>query len=270
MPKLLDVLYVVLLAVVLPLFDYLVSWPKFRLKLQADPARARRQLWPEHMPWQWALVGVGALLWLFYDRSWSSFGFSVPAGWRLWVSIVLILLLVAYNGYSAATVVRSSEARASVRKQFFGEIAAVMPHTRTEMYWFAGVSLTAGFCEEFLFRGYFIWVFTPWLGWWGAAALSVLIFATGHVYQGRHGVLRTGVVGVLFTLVVATLDSLWPAIVLHFLLDLGMGLIAWLALREGPSNQVTERNVTNGVSSEGKKWCLVFSFWSLIEFSCAL
>ncbi|MCI0376926.1 MAG: CPBP family intramembrane metalloprotease [Gemmataceae bacterium] len=48
------------------------------------------------------------------------------------------------------------------------------------MYWFGGVSLTAGFCEEFLFRGYFIWVFAPWLGWWGAAALSVLIFAILH------------------------------------------------------------------------------------------
>jgi hypothetical protein len=32
---------------------------------------------------------------------------------------------------------------------------------------------------------------------------------------------------------VAILGSLWPAIALHALIDLGSGMIAWLALREG-------------------------------------
>ena len=86
------------------------------------------------------------------------------------------------------------------------------------MYWFGGVSLTAGFCEEFLFRGYFIWALAPWLGWWGAAALSLLIFASGHAYQGWNGALRTGIVGAIFTLVVAIFGSLWPAIALHALM----------------------------------------------------
>lgn len=48
-----------------------------------------------------------------------------------------------------------------------------------------------------------------------------------------RGVLRTGIVGTFFTLVVAVFGSLWPAIALHALLDLGQGVIAWLALREG-------------------------------------
>ncbi len=101
------------------------------------------------------------------------------------------------------------------------------------MYWFGGVSLTAGFCEEFLYRGYFVWVISPWLGWWGAAALSVPFFAIGHAYQGWNGVLRTGMVGAFFMLVVAIFGSLWPAIALHALIDLGQGMMAWLVLREG-------------------------------------
>ena len=52
-------------------------------------------------------------------------------------------------------------------------------------------------------------------------------------YQGWNGVLRTGMVGALLTLVVAILGSLWPAIALHALIDLGSGMIAWPALREG-------------------------------------
>ena len=113
-----------------------------------------------------------------------------------------------------------------------GKLAAFLPHTRPELSSFVGVSLTAGFCEEFLFRGYFVWALGPWLGWWGAAALSVPFFAALHAYQGGAGAIRTGVVGLLLTLVVATFDSLFPAIALHALVDVGTGVIAWLALRE--------------------------------------
>jgi hypothetical protein len=52
------------------------------------------------------------------------------------------------------------------------------------------------------------------------------------VYQGWNGALRTGVVGAFFTLVVGIFNSLWPAIALHALVDLGAGMMAWLALRE--------------------------------------
>jgi membrane protease YdiL (CAAX protease family) len=145
-----------------------------------------------------------------------------------------VLLLVLYYGRTAALVARSSRAKARVRKQL-GKLNGMLPHTGLELYWFVGVSLTAGFCEEFLFRGYFIWAFAPWLGWWGAAALSVPIFASLHAYQGWIGALRTGVVGVLFTLVVAVFGSLWPAIALHALVDVGAGMIAWPALREEPA-----------------------------------
>jgi membrane protease YdiL (CAAX protease family) len=228
-----DLLYVAMFAVVIPLWDYLVSWPAVHRQLQADPARARKRLWIQAICYPWALVAIGAALWIVNDRSWSSLGFSVPDGWRLWVAAGLVLLLVAYNIQAAAAVARDPQARASVRQQFFGAIGDVMPHTQSEMCWFAGVSLTAGFCEEFLFRGYFIWALAPWLGWWGAAALSVLIFATAHAYQGWNGIFRTGIVGTFFTLVVAISGSLWPAIVLHALVDLGSGTMAWLALREG-------------------------------------
>lgn len=247
MTTLLDLLYVALFAVAFPLWDYLVFWPAFHRQSQADPARARMRLWRLAIGSAWPLVAVGAALWVANDRSWMSFGFSVPDGWRLWTSIALFLLLAAYQTYALATLVRSSDARASMRQQI-GKLTAVLPHTRTELYWFGGVSLTAGFCEEFLYRGYFIWVFAPWLGWWGAAALSLLFFAVGHAYQGWNGVLRTGMVGALFTLVVAILDSLWPAIALHALIDLGSGMMAWLALREGSARGDVVEGAADGAA----------------------
>jgi membrane protease YdiL (CAAX protease family) len=94
------------------------------------------------------------------------------------------------------------------------------------------VSLSAGVCEEFIFRGYLIWAFQPMFGLWGAAVFSVVVFAAAHAYQGAKGVLSTGVVGSLFTLVVLVFGSLLPAMVLHALVDIGGGLVAWLALRK--------------------------------------
>jgi uncharacterized protein len=226
-----DLLYVALFAAALPAWDYLIFWPAFRRESETDPARARMRLWRMVIGYAWPVVAVGVLLWVANDRSWSSLGFSVPEGWRLCTSVALFLLLAAYYVYSIAALTRSSRARDSVRQQF-GKLAAVLPHTRSELWWFGGVSATAGFCEEFLYRGYFVWALSPWLGWWGAAALSLPFFAVAHVYQGWSGVLRTALAGALLTLVVAIFGSLWPAIALHALVDLGSGVMAWQVLRE--------------------------------------
>ena len=238
-----DLLYVALFALAVPLWDYLASWPALQRQFKANPARARKRLWIAAIVYPWALVAIGAALWVAHDRPWSALGFSVPDGWRLWVVVGLVLLLVAYYVQAAAAVARDPEARASVRQQFTGNLSDVLPHTRTELTWFGAVSLTAGFCEEFLYRGYFIWALSPQLGWWGAAALSMVLFASGHAYQGWNGVLRTGVVGALFTAVVALFGSLWPAIILHGLVDLGGGVMAWLTLREEPAAVLMERQV---------------------------
>jgi membrane protease YdiL (CAAX protease family) len=232
MTTLADLLYVALFALALPLWDYLFFWPAFRGQSQTDPARARMRLWKTAIAHAWLTVAVGAALWAANGRSWASFGLALPDGWRGWVSAALLLLLAAYFAWAIRALVHSAEVRAGARQQI-GNLTSVLPHTRPELVWFGGLSLTAGFCEEFLFRGYFIWALAPWLGWWGAAALSVALFAGWHAYQGWQGVLRTGVVGALFTWVVAMSGSLWPAIALHALLDLGQGAIAWLVLREG-------------------------------------
>lgn len=233
--RLSDLLYVAWFAVIGPLIDYLILWPIFNRRSQTNPAQARTWLWTLSIISAWALVAIGAALWVANDRSWREFGLSAPDGWRLSTSIVLILLLTVYQVYAVATLARSSEAREGVRQQMFGALPALLPRTRTDLFLFGGVSLTAGFCEEFLYRGYFIWVFAPWLGWWGAAALSLPFFAVGHLYQGWNGVLRTGIFGVVFTLVVAIFDSLWPAIALHALVDVSGGIMSWLALRDEPA-----------------------------------
>jgi len=66
----------------------------------------------------------------------------------------------------------------------------------------------------------------------GAADLSLSVFAAAHAYQGKAGIVRSGFVGGVLTLLVALSGSLIPAIVLHAFVDIMSGVIAWLVLRE--------------------------------------
>jgi membrane protease YdiL (CAAX protease family) len=243
MPTALDLLYVGLLAVVGPAADYLFVWPALKRLFQIDPPKARARLYAMGIVVPWATVALGAAIWMSSGRSWTLMGFTIPDGWRLWTAAAPVVLLAAYLLQGIAAVAREEKIRANVRQQFekYGD---VLPHTSRELWQFGGVSLTAGFCEEFMFRGYFIWTLSAWMegagagsgmAWWVAAGLNILIFAIGHAYQGWGGVMRTGVVGTIFTLVLALTDSLWPPIVLHALVDFGNGVIAWLALRDRTS-----------------------------------
>jgi membrane protease YdiL (CAAX protease family) len=226
----LDWLYLALITVGL-VANPIIFLPMFRRRSAADPRKAVRWLWFMGLYSAWIFTVVGIFLWAYEGRAWREVGLSVPEGWRLWggLGVVLIVALVY-----ARDVVGSVRARAKIREQLqdLGTLAAMTPRTRSEFQLWVVVSLTAGVWEEFLFRGYFIWVFHHWLGWSVAAAASLLVFALAHSYAGTKGVLKSAFGGVLFTAVVALCGSLLPAMVIHALFDVGTGYLAWLAFRE--------------------------------------
>lgn len=233
MPAVLDLIYVALFAVAWPFYDYFIDWRTFQRWLREKPLRARVHEYWRIICQQWLIVAVGIVLWQQAGRPWSALGLQVPDGLRLWALVGTVALLAALYVYQAATLARGLRARAHVRERLAKtSLAEILPHTTEEFVWFVIVSLTAGVCEEFLFRGYFIWALAPWLGWWGAAALGVPIFGLMHAYQGRSGVIRTAIMGAVMTIVVALIHSIIPAMALHALVDIGSGLVVWIAQRE--------------------------------------
>ncbi|MHB8423789.1 MAG: CPBP family glutamic-type intramembrane protease [Gammaproteobacteria bacterium] len=221
-----DFLYLALIAILL-LLDHFVLWPTFLRRSQSDPGRARLWYWSGVIIILWTLVAAGVALWLFEARNWGALRFIIPHGWRLWGAIGLVLALAITIAQLAVRFARSKRVKLGNPN-----IEKLEPHTRSELGWWVMLSLSAGFCEEFIFRGYLIWAFQSVFGLWGAAAFSVVVFAVAHAYQGIKGIFGTGIIGSLLTLVVLISGSLWPAIALHALADIGSGLIAWLVLRQ--------------------------------------
>ena len=85
------------------------------------------------------------------------------------------------------------------------------------------VAITAGICEEIIFRGFllrYLHVF-PWtLNLTLALLISSVIFGFHHLYQGAGGVAGTAIVGVLFGLLFVLTGSLLLPIIFHGAIDL--------------------------------------------------
>jgi membrane protease YdiL (CAAX protease family) len=228
-----DLVYLALIAVALAV-DHLVIWPRFLRNAQVQPQRARLRLWWAWMGMLWVLAAAGVALWLGTSRGLELLGLNFPTGWRLWTSSGLVLLLAGLYLPTIAKIARGNSAQRTALRARFGNLVTMLPRTQAEISWFVALSVTAGVCEEFVFRGYLIWVLHPFFGLWGAAAVSLLVFAAAHAYQGAGGALKSGLLGALLTAMVIAFGSLLPAIALHALIDIASGVVAWLVLREVP------------------------------------
>jgi membrane protease YdiL (CAAX protease family) len=86
--------------------------------------------------------------------------------------------------------------------------------------------LSAGFCEEVVFRGYLQRQFQAL---WGNTALAItaqaVIFGISHGYQGLRNVVVITVFGALFGILAHWRRSLAPGIAAHAWTDIVAGLI---------------------------------------------
>ena len=91
---------------------------------------------------------------------------------------------------------------------------------------FLGLALTAGFVEEFVFRGYLQRQFQALFGSTIVASLlQLIVFTQGHLYQGWIRLVPVFLIGVVVTIVALWRKSLIPGMVAH---GPGDGLVAFI------------------------------------------
>lgn len=113
-------------------------------------------------------------------------------------------------------------------RQMLESVGALLPRDRRERRLFAALAVTAGVCEEILFRGFLLFYLQevfPGFGVVGAVVVSSAIFGLVHFYQGIKGVLATGVFGAGMAILYVASGSLIAPIILHALLDLRVLLL---------------------------------------------
>ena len=106
----------------------------------------------------------------------------------------------------------------------------MIPRKGLERRIWVGVSLTAGICEEILYRGFFLWYLMTWLSAPTAVVVSSLIFGASHLYLGRGGVIRASVTGAVLGAAYLLTGTLWVPMALHAMVDVASGFTASAAL----------------------------------------
>jgi len=96
----------------------------------------------------------------------------------------------------------------------------LIPENRTEIALWCVLSLTAGFCEELVFRGYLQQTLKRYwnVGW--AIAAQAIFFGLVHIYQGFKSVVPILVLGLMFGCVAYWRRSLWPGMLVHMWTDI--------------------------------------------------
>ena len=113
-------------------------------------------------------------------------------------------------------------------------IAMLLPRTTVETIAFVALSVTAGFCEEFLFRGYLQRQFLAWSGSVEiAVVLQALVFGIGHLYQGWKGALTITLYGAMFGILAVARKSLRPGMIQHAMQDSFTGIVGSLLIKHG-------------------------------------
>jgi len=211
---------------------------RFEGRLRTDPG-ARRSFYRRLLVLEWGLAVLALIVWLSAPGvDAGQVGLRWPVQWPGPITggvvvLVVLLVLVSTRALRGGALLEAPEA---ARRRGEGRHAepsghatlAVLPRTAGERRLFTVVGVTAGVCEEWLYRGFFLAVVAAVSGGLPDGVLVVvagLAFGLAHAYQGRAGVVTTGLLGGVMAALYLSTGSLLLPVLLHAAIDLRFLLV---------------------------------------------
>jgi membrane protease YdiL (CAAX protease family) len=147
--------------------------------------------------------------WKNWNELFTDIGFALPF-WILWEA----------TAYAIYWVLGPSNAKS---------VFPILPHTALESAAWVFLSITAGFCEELIFRGYLQSQLQALSGSVPVAVLGQgLVFGLVHSYQAWHAVFVIAVLGILYGVLAAVRSNLRANILSHAWSDVFEGWLKFL------------------------------------------
>jgi len=212
---------------------------RFEAGLGSDP-NARIWLYQRLLVLEWGLVAlVAGVVLLAPAVGWAQLGLRLPDRAPDVVALVLTVLVLAFLIGSTRALrasVRRTGDTATLTAGAPQAITALVPRSPVERRWFGLVAVTAGVCEELLYRGFLLAVvvaIAPGLPDLALVALGGVVFGLAHLYQGAGGVVATSVLGALLTLLYLGSGTLLLPMLVHAAIDLR---ILWIPVSVLPAD----------------------------------
>ncbi|HYO36133.1 MAG TPA: CPBP family intramembrane glutamic endopeptidase [Geodermatophilus sp.] len=229
---------------------------RFEGRLRTDPA-ARRSFYLRLLVLEWGLAALALVLWL------ASPGLDAAAVGLAWPTgppgpvtgtatvLVVVLSLASVRALRSGALVRAVPTPGPGRHAEPPGHAtlALLPRSRSERRLFSVVGVTAGVCEEWLYRGFFLAVVAAVGGNPSPVvlvAVGAVAFGLAHAYQGLSGVVLTGVLGGLFAALYLETGSLLLPVLLHAAVDLRFLLVPASALPGAQPGPLPGRHPAGG------------------------
>jgi uncharacterized protein len=224
------------LVVVGPAWDYFEMRP-----LKAAPThKGRMRYYVRTFLWLWIATGVAC--WTQGIRALTTLrGMGIHGewlerhGWAWWVLAgVIALIVIVQLVLPVVQVSLKYRHREFLEPKQLQPLRFFLPSATVERQWFALLSVTAGVCEELLFRGFLLRYLHTWplhLGLLWAVLVAAVVFGTHHLYQGAKGFASTSVGGLLFAGILLVTGSLWVGMVYHAAADMSL-LLYWRPRQE--------------------------------------
>ncbi|MDP9427713.1 MAG: CPBP family intramembrane metalloprotease [Actinomycetota bacterium] len=221
---------------------------RFEGRLRTDDG-ARRSFYGRLLVLEWGLAVLALVVWLSAPGvDAAAVGLSWPRSLPGPVPVAVTVLVLGFVVVSTRALRSGALARAAAGPRRPGHsppargrhsepavhaTLALLPRTTGERQLFTLVGVTAGVCEEWLYRGFFLAVVaavggglsTPVL-----VAVGALAFGLAHAYQGVAGILTTGALGGVMAGLYLGTGSLLLPVLLHALIDLRFLLVPASAL----------------------------------------
>ena len=138
-------------------------------------------------------------------------GFVLVVGWLIWIR---------YQARALADPVKVAHLKAR-----FHRFSLLIPSTPAEGRAWIFVSITAGVCEELLYRGFVGFYLGRWMPLWTVAVVGSLVFGIAHLYQGPKNAVRTALIGALHWALYLATGSILPGMILHAAIDIQGGRV---------------------------------------------
>lgn len=108
-------------------------------------------------------------------------------------------------------------------------VAKLLPHNLAELAIWVPLAISAGFCEEYIFRGYLMRQFSILTGSiWVGLVIQAAIFGLAHGYQGPASMLIIFCYGIIFGVAAKLRKSLRPGMFAHGWLDFESGFLGFI------------------------------------------
>lgn len=223
------------------------------LKKRVISERERIKFYKECVIEGWLIAAVIFILLICTKIPFENIGIkAIDAGymdypaWAKIVTFVICGLYLALFLYQMTGYLLSKEYRVQINEKltvmkdnggtYDAMLDIMLPRRRREKFWFTIVSITAGIGEEIVYRGflsYLLFDLFPTAPFYAILIITGLIFGAAHCYQGFGGIIKTGLLGVMFTSLYLASGSLLPGILLHFISDFSSNFL----LSEEPLQQ---------------------------------